>query len=146
MGRITVLDENTVNKIAAGEVVERPASVVKELLENAIDARATAVTVEIKDGGISFIRVTDNGCGMEGSQIRRIYLPFLPLAFAARLWQVLPRFPRWNLSPRRRRRWWVAATRLTGEQKRGWKRWERLQERPLLPEIFFIIPRCGKSF
>ena len=61
---ITVLDQNTINKIAAGEVIERPASVVKELLENAIDARATAVTVEIKEGGCELIRVTDNGCGM----------------------------------------------------------------------------------
>ena len=57
---ITLLDQNTINKIAAGEVVERPSSVVKELVENAIDAGATAITVEIKEGGISFIRCTDN--------------------------------------------------------------------------------------
>ena len=63
---IQLLDENTINKIAAGEVIERPSSVVKELVENAIDAKATAITVEIKEGGISFIRITDNGTGIKG--------------------------------------------------------------------------------
>ena len=70
MAKIAVLDQSTIDKIAAGEVVERPASVVKELLENAIDAKASAVTVEIRDGGTSLIRVTDNGCGIEKEEIR----------------------------------------------------------------------------
>ncbi len=74
MPRITVLDQSTIDKIAAGEVIERPASVVKELLENAIDAQATAVTIEIRDGGTTFIRVTDNGCGIPKDQVSLAFL------------------------------------------------------------------------
>ena len=74
MPEIHLLDSETIDKIAAGEVVERPASVVKELVENAVDAGATAITVEIKDGGIEFIRVTDNGHGMDKEQIRMAFL------------------------------------------------------------------------
>ena len=70
MAKIQLLDQHTINKIAAGEVVERPSAVVKELVENAIDAGANAVTVEIKGGGIEFIRITDNGCGIEADQVR----------------------------------------------------------------------------
>lgn len=66
---IKILDQSTINKIAAGEVVERPSSVVKELVENAIDAGATAITVEIKEGGMSFIRITDNGAGIEKEEV-----------------------------------------------------------------------------
>ncbi len=70
MNKIQVLDSITIDKIAAGEVIERPASVVKELVENAIDAGATSVTVEIKDGGITFIRIADNGCGIAKEDVR----------------------------------------------------------------------------
>lgn len=73
MANIQVLDQITIDKIAAGEVIERPASIIKELVENAIDAGASAVTVDVKEGGISFIRITDNGCGIPKEEV--------PLAF-----------------------------------------------------------------
>ena len=72
---IRILPSTLVNQIAAGEVVERPSSIVKELVENAVDANSTAVTVEIKGGGIDFIRITDNGCGIEKEQVRKAFLP-----------------------------------------------------------------------
>ena len=74
MSVINVLDKNTVNQIAAGEVIERPASVVKELIENSIDAGATAVSCEIKGGGIELIRITDNGCGIAEDDVRTAFL------------------------------------------------------------------------
>lgn len=74
MAKIELLDQNTINQIAAGEVIERPAAVVKELIENAIDAKANAITVEIKEGGISFIRITDNGGGIAKDDIKVAFL------------------------------------------------------------------------
>lgn len=74
MAKIELLDQNTINQIAAGEVIERPAAVVKELIENAIDAKANAITVEIKEGGISFIRITDNGGGIARDDIKIAFL------------------------------------------------------------------------
>ena len=75
MGIIKILDASLANKIAAGEVVEKPLSVVKELVENSIDAGATAITVEIQRGGITYMRVTDNGCGIEKEYIKTAFLP-----------------------------------------------------------------------
>ena len=74
MSKIHVLDQNTINQIAAGEVIDRPASIVKELMENAIDAGATMISVEIKDGGTSLIRITDNGSGIEKDDIKVAFL------------------------------------------------------------------------
>ena len=74
MNNIELLDKNTIDKIAAGEVVDRPSSIVKELVENAIDAKSSAITIEVKEGGISFIRITDNGCGIPKKEISKAFL------------------------------------------------------------------------
>lgn len=74
MKTINILDSNTIDKIAAGEVVERPSAVAKELIENSIDAMASAITIEIKDGGISFLRITDNGEGINQSEIKKAFM------------------------------------------------------------------------
>ena len=74
LNQIKLLDNNTINKIAAGEVVERPSSVIKELVENAIDAGAGNITIEIKDGGTTFIRITDDGSGIPADQVKTAFL------------------------------------------------------------------------
>lgn len=74
MSKIQLLDQSTINQIAAGEVIDRPASIVKELMENAIDAGSTMIAVEIENGGISYIRITDNGCGIDQDDIRVAFL------------------------------------------------------------------------
>ena len=104
MQKIRLLDAKTINKIAAGEVVESPKSVVKELTENAIDANAGSVTIEIKEGGISYIRITDNGSGIAPEEIKLAFLRhstsiwsiFLHWAFAAKHWRVSRRWRRWK--------------------------------------------------
>lgn len=75
MGRINLLDIDTANKIAAGEVVERPSSVVKELIENSIDANALNITVEIEDGGGSLIRIIDDGDGIHKDDVEKAFMP-----------------------------------------------------------------------
>ena len=101
MGIIHVLDKSVSELIAAGEVVERPSSAIKELVENSIDAGATAITVEIQKGGMSFMRVTDNGCSLYPEDVKNaflrhatskvqkaeIWMELLQWAFEARLWR-----------------------------------------------------------
>ena len=92
MPHIELLNQITIDKIAAGEVVERPASVVKELVENAIDAGASAVVVEIEDGGIALMRISDNGCGIEQSEVRSAFLRHSTSKIrSAEDWRMLPR-------------------------------------------------------
>ena len=73
MAQIRLLSEEVIGKIAAGEVVERPSAAIKELIENSLDAGSSAVTVEIRDGGITYFRVTDNGCGIRQNEIRMAF-------------------------------------------------------------------------
>ncbi|MCI9518951.1 MAG: DNA mismatch repair endonuclease MutL [Clostridia bacterium] len=75
MGKINLLDSSVFNRIAAGEVVERPCSIVKELVENSIDAGADMISIEVKDGGLSYIRITDNGCGIDADDLERAFMP-----------------------------------------------------------------------
>ena len=74
MSRINILDKNTINQIAAGEVIDRPASIIKELVENSIDAGATSVSVEIRGGGIDLIRITDNGSGIDKDDVKVAFI------------------------------------------------------------------------
>ena len=94
MPHIHVLDQITIDKIAAGEVIERPASIVKELVENAIDAGSTSVTVEIKDGGISFIRIRDNGCGIPKEEVKVHFSGIRPVR--SRRWKTCHILHRWG--------------------------------------------------
>ena len=83
MSEIRVLDSHIADLIAAGEVVERPASVAKELMENAIDAGANSVTVEISHGGLTFLRVTDDGSGIPTQQLKTAFLQVIPMAHSS---------------------------------------------------------------
>ena len=92
MPKIVQLSSHVADLIAAGEVVERPASVVKELVENAIDAGATRVTIEIQNGGMTFIRISDNGCGMDEEQLQNVCDPFFTTRTTRKVGMGIPLF------------------------------------------------------
>ena len=101
MPKINVLPREVAELIAAGEVIERPASIVKELVENAIDAGSTAVTVEIQHGGVKYLRVTDNGCGIEREDAPKAFMRHATSKVRGRL---RPRFD-WDAGVQGGRRW-----------------------------------------
>ena len=160
MGKIQVLDGETINKIAAGEVVERPSSVVKELVENAIDAGATAITAEIQDGGTAFIRITDNGGGMEKEDISMAFYAIpqakirkaddlqtiASLGFRERLCQAFLPYLRWNCSQKLPMPCWDAAIGLPAASKHRWKISDAPTEQPSSSVSSFTIPRPAGNF
>ena len=160
MPNITILDQDTINQIAAGEVIERPSSVVKELLENAIDAGATAVTVEIKEGGISFIRITDNGCGIEKSQIPTAFLrhstskiqtaadllTVSSLGFRGEALSSIAAVAQVELISKTAEELTGTRYQIHGGQEISWRRSARRRERPFWCGICFTIRRRGKNF
>ena len=102
MQQIKRLSKHVANLIAAGEVVERPASAVKELVENSIDAGASVITVEIKNGGITYIRVTDNGSGIPAGEVETAFLRFATSKISVkRIWSA---YIQWAFAARRLRR------------------------------------------
>ena len=154
MAEIKVLDQDTINQIAAGEVVERPASIVKELVENAVDASSTAVTVEIKGGGIDFIRITDNGCGIEKEQVRKAFLPHATskirsaddLETVASLGFRGEALSRWSLSQKQMKGFPESVMLLKEAKKRAAMRLGVRKEQHLLFVIFSLIHRQEESF
>ena len=158
MPNIQVLDQVTIDKIAAGEVIERPASIVKELVENAIDAKATAITVEIKDGGISLIRIADNGCGIPKEEVPLAFLRhstskirsvedltgIASLGFRGEALSSIAAIAQVELRTKVKMR--AYSTELKADQKNQWKKSECQMERLFLSVRFFSTRRHGGSF
>lgn len=160
MGKIQVLDGETINKIAAGEVVERPSSVVKELVENAIDAGATAITIEIQDGGISFVRITDNGSGMEKEDIAMAFLrhstskirssedlqTIHSLGFRGEALSSISAVAQVELLTKTAHAMTGCRYRIDGGVENPWKTLAALTVRPLLYASYFTIHRPVENF
>ena len=160
MPNIQVLDQVTIDKIAAGEVIERPASIVKELVENAIDAKATAITVEIKDGGISLIRIADNGCGIPKEEVPLAFLRhstskirsvedltgIASLGFRGEALSSIAAIAQVELRTKVKEADAGIQYRIEADQKNHWKKSECQMERLFLSVRFFSTRRHGGSF